>query len=59
MTALKTYTGEPIRVQGSLKSQVDYNGQSLALPVVVVEGSGPDWLQKLPQYATYNRCPQN
>ena len=51
-TSLKTYTGEPIKVRGRAEVQVDYNDQTLQLPIIVVEGSGPtllgrNWLHEL------------
>ena len=49
---LRTYTGEPIRVKGSISLMVEHNHQKLTLPKVVVEGSGPilfgqDWLKDI------------
>ena len=49
---LRTYTGEPIRIKGSISLSVVHNQQKLTLPIVVVEGSGPtllgrDWLKEL------------
>ena len=48
---LQTYTGEPIRVCGSTV-QVEHNGQTTSLPLVITEGSGPtllgrNWLEAL------------
>ena len=42
--SLKTYTGEPIKVRGRAEVQVEYNDQTLQLPILVVEGSGPTLL---------------
>ena len=49
---LKTYTGEPIKVCGTTQVPVVHNGQTVALPLVVTEGSGPtllgrNWLEAL------------
>ena len=49
---LQTYTGEPIRVCGSTVVQVEHNGQTTSLPLVITEGSGPtllgrNWLEAL------------
>ena len=49
---LKTYTGQQIAVLGSVIVPVEYQGQSLNLPLIVTEGDGPsllgrDWLSAL------------
>ena len=49
---LKTYTGEPITVEGSLDVQVTYQNQTLQSSVLVVGGDGPslfgrNWLEHL------------
>ena len=46
---LRTYTGSEIPVAGTLTVKVQHQQQSIELPVIVVEGSGPnllgrDWL---------------
>ena len=40
-TLLHTYTGDPIKVCGQFNASVNYNGQRMSLPLVVVDGSGP------------------
>ena len=47
---LKTYTGEIIKVLGSIKVPVQYKGQSAMLPLLVIPGDGPcllgrNWLK--------------
>ena len=49
---LRAYTKEPIPVVGCCSVNVDYNGQSAQLPLLVVGGSGPtllgrDWLSQI------------
>ena len=49
---LKTYTGQLIAVLGSALVPVEYNGQTLNLPLVVTQADGPlllgrDWLAAL------------
>ena len=49
---LQTYTGEPIRVCGSTVVQVEHDGQSVPLPLIITEGRGPtllgrNWLEAL------------
>ncbi|CAB3985346.1 Hypothetical predicted protein [Paramuricea clavata] len=51
-TLLHTYTGDSIKVRGQFNASVNYNGQRMSLPLVVVDGSGPslfgrDWLAKI------------
>ena len=41
---LVTYTGEKLKVLGSLNVQVQYNSQCLTLPLLVVQGTGPSLL---------------
>ena len=41
---LQTYTGDVIPVQGSVLVPVEHNTQSLTLPLIVTEGSGPSLL---------------
>ena len=48
---LQTYLGEAIPVMGSTVVQIEYEGQTIDLPLIVVKGKGPtllgrDWLQK-------------
>ena len=50
---MKTYTGQPISVKGSIAVDVRYKGQSYPLDLIVVQGSGPsllgrDWLRTIP-----------
>ena len=47
---LQTYTGEPIKVEGSTVVLVEHNGQSASLPLIVTQGKGPtllgrDWMK--------------
>ena len=49
---LRTYTGEPLSVLGSITVAVHHNHQQRTLPLLVVKGGGPsllgrDWLQQL------------
>ncbi|ETW98899.1 MAG: hypothetical protein ETSY2_42010 [Candidatus Entotheonella gemina] len=49
---LQTYTGEKIGVKGSTTIQVEHNGQTILLPLIVTQGRGPtllgrDWLAAL------------
>ena len=49
---LRAYTKEPIPVVGCCSVNVEYNGQSAQLPLLVVGGSGPtllgrDWLRQI------------
>ena len=49
---LRAYTREPIPVVGCCSVNVDYNGQSAQLPLLVVGDSGPtllgrDWLSQI------------
>ena len=49
---LLTYTGEKLKVLGSLNVQVQYNSQCLTLPLLVVQGTGPsllgrNWLERI------------
>ena len=51
-TKLRTYTGEALHLKGVITVDVQYNGQSEPLELIVVAGSGPsllgrDWLHKL------------
>ena len=41
---LRTYTGDVIPVRGSVLVPVEHNTQSLTLPLIVTEGSGPSLL---------------
>ena len=41
---LQTYTSEPIRVCGSMVVQVEHDGQSVPLPLIITEGRGPTLL---------------
>ena len=48
--SLRTYTSECLTVLGTLEVQVEHNFQSATLPVIVVEGDGPNlfgqnWLE--------------
>ena len=50
--SLRTYSGQPIKVLGSLSVEVSYDTQVHTLPLLIVEGSGPsllgrDWLAHL------------
>ena len=49
---LKTYAGEELQVHGRLNAQVDYEGQTKELPILIVGGQGAsllgrNWLQEL------------
>ena len=49
---LKTYTGEPLSLEGEANVHISYQGQQVTLPLVVVAGSGPallgrNWLQHI------------
>ena len=49
---LKTYTGERINILGVWNVNVESKGQKLALPLYVVDGSGPslmgrNWINEL------------
>ena len=49
---LRTYTGEPITVKGTLPVKVEYGSQVYSLKVYVVQGKGPsllgrDWLKHI------------
>ena len=49
---LRAYTKEPIPVVGCCNVNIEYNGQSAQLPLLVVGGSGPtllgrDWLSQI------------
>ena len=49
---LKTYTGEHIKVLGSIDVNVTYKNQKKQLPLLVVSGDGPslfgrNWLQQI------------
>ena len=49
---LKTYSGEQLKVLGSMRAQVEYKEQKGDLPLLVVAGKGPallgrDWLEHL------------
>ena len=51
-TRLHTYTGHPVQVTGQLEVHLKYNDQSLMVPLLVVDGSGPslfgrDWLAQV------------
>lgn len=51
---LRTYTGEELKVLGSLSVQVQYKDQCERLPLVVAQGQGPrllggNWLESLKQ----------
>ena len=46
---LRTYSGEQLNVKGVITVEVQYNGQSESLPLIVANGQGPsllgrDWL---------------
>ena len=52
---LRTYTGEPIAVKGTLPVKVEYGSQVYSLKVYVVHGKGPsllgrDWLKHIRLY---------
>lgn len=49
---LKTYTGEPLQVRGSMLARVQHSSHQAQLPLLVVQGEGPsllgrDWLEHL------------
>ena len=49
---LKTYTGEPLKLQREAEVTVCYKGQTVKLPLLVVKGDGPsllgcNWLTKI------------
>ncbi len=49
---LHTYTGEQVKVAGQFKTSVKYEEQEIVLPVLVIQGKGPNligrnWLQKI------------
>jgi len=49
---LKTYTGEPLKLQGEVQVMVCYKNQEVKLPLIVVKGDGPpllgrNWLQDI------------
>ena len=49
---LRTYTGECLTILGTIEVQVEHNSQSATLPVIVVEGDGPNlfepnWYKKI------------
>ena len=49
---LKTYTGEPLKLQGEAQVTVCYKDQKFKLPLIVVKGDGPplfgrNWLQNI------------
>ena len=51
-TRLKTYTGQPISVKGSIEVDVCYEDKSHSLDLLIVQGSGPsllgrDWLRAI------------
>ena len=51
-TMLKTYTGQQIKVLGSINVNVTYQNQKRQLPLLVVSGDGPSllgqgWLQQI------------
>ena len=41
---LQTYTGEQIKVQGSVMVQVRHDGQTVSLPLIIMDGDGPTLL---------------
>ena len=41
---LKTYSGTPLQVKGKLEVQVEYQDQSVNLPLIVTAGAGPSLL---------------
>lgn len=55
ITALWTYTGEPLKVKGKGAVKVDHNGRSKTLPLYVVDNKNKDlptllgsgWIAKL------------
>ena len=49
---LRTYTGEEVRLEGSLEVKVAHEGKEFTLPLLVVKGKGPallgrNWLEKV------------
>ena len=49
---MKTYTGETLRLLGATEVDVQYQSQQAKLPLLVVQGTGPnllgrDWLQSI------------
>ena len=49
---LKTYSGEVVKVIGSIKVEVLHNGKRSKLPLLIVDGTGPsllgrDWLKNI------------
>ena len=51
-TQLRTYTGEPLVILGSISVPVTYQDQVESLELMVVHGEGPsqmgrDWLEKI------------
>lgn len=55
---LKTYTGEPLKLQGETQVTVCYKDQKFKLLLIVVEGDGPpllgcNWLQHINQTCFY------
>ena len=38
---LKTYTGEPLKLQGEAQVTVCYKDQKVELPLIVAKGDGP------------------
>ena len=49
---LKTYNGDPVKVLGYLQVDVECNGKTTTLPLLVVDGVGPsllgrDWLEHI------------
>lgn len=49
---LRTYTGEALKILGSLRVHVEYNGQVKQLPLLVIPATGPsllwkDWMLKM------------
>ena len=49
---LRTYSGEQLNIKGVITVEVQYNGQSESLPLIVANGQGPsllgrDWLTKI------------
>ena len=41
---LKTYTGEPLKLQGEAQVTVCYKDQKVKLPLIVAKGDGPPLL---------------
>ena len=49
---LHTYSGEQLTILGELQVTVHYNEQTVTLPLIVVQGSGPNlfgrnWLEQI------------